>query len=40
MQMEAIDFKKIQKKNVRLGVRISTAEKAIINEFCKKNGIK
>ena len=36
---EKIDFKEMQKKEVRIGVRVSLAERALLNDFCKKNGV-
>lgn len=37
--MEELDFKLMQKKDVRIGIRISSAEKARLDKFCQKKGI-
>lgn len=39
MENEKVDFKQMQKKLVRIGIRISEAEKSQLDEFCKINGI-
>ena len=37
--MYNLDFKDLQKKNVRIGIRLSTLEKKELDEFCEKNSI-
>ncbi len=37
--MEKINFNEMQKKEVRLGIRVSEAEKKILEQFCAEMGI-
>jgi len=37
--MKKIDFKKLQKRQTRIGVRLSPFEKEKVDEFCEKNAI-
>ena len=37
--MEKEKIKQMQKKHVRIGIRISPAEKETLEAFCKKKGI-
>lgn len=37
--MEEIKFKQMQKKLVRIGIRISQAEKETLEAFCAEKGI-
>jgi hypothetical protein len=34
-----VNFKKLQKKQTRIGVRLSPFEKEKLDEFCEKNAI-
>jgi hypothetical protein len=37
--MEKVDFKELQKKQTRIGVRLSPFEKEKLDEFCEQNAI-
>ena len=37
--MEAINFKEMQKKNHRIGIKVSKVERDRLFEFCQKKGV-
>lgn len=37
--MENIDLKQVRKKTLRIGIRLSTDERAALDEYCQKEQI-
>lgn len=37
--MEKIDFNEMQKKDLRIGIRLSAFEKEKLDEFCKSHNV-
>ena len=39
MRMKQIDLNEMQKKNVRIGIRLSAYEKERLDEFCESHNV-